>query len=229
MLEIQQKGQKIMEDQKNLKGCPLFAEVTEEELESMLQCMNARVGSYEKNQPIFLEGDPAEYVGIVLSGEVWVVREDYGGNRNVLANLGPGQLFGEVFACAEVAELPVSVIAAADCRVMLVACRRILTVCSSACVFHSRVVRNLLKIVAAKNLMLNRKLEITAKKTTQEKLMAYLYAQAKTHGSCTFDIPYDRQGLADYLGVERSAMSAELSKLRQAGKLEYHRNHFTIL
>lgn len=218
-----------MDDRKILKDCPLFAGVSGEEVAAMLQCMGARTMSYSKNQTIFLEGDPADYVGIVLSGAVWILREDYLGNRSVIADIKPAQLFGEVFACAGVAEMPVSAVAAVDCRVMLVACKRIITTCSSGCAFHNLVVGNLLKIVAAKNLMLNQKMEITAKKTTKEKLMAYLYAQAKAHQSRSFAIPYDRQGLADYLGVERSAMSAELSKLRREGKLDYRKNQFTIL
>lgn len=229
MLEFQQKAGEIMDDLKTLQQCPLFDGVTAEELGGMLQCLNARKGNYGKNQTIFLEGDPADYVGIVLSGEVWVVREDYLGGRSVLGSVGPGQLFGEAFACAGVEELPVSVVAATDCRVMLVSCKRVLTTCAGACGFHQLVIRNLLKVVAEKNLMLNRKMDITARKTTKEKLMAYLYDQARASRSPSFTIPYDRQALADYLGVERSAMSAELGKLRREGKIEYRKNQFTIL
>ena len=212
-----------------LKNCPLFQGVGEDNLTAMLSCLNARTARYERGQIIFLEGEPANCVGIVLQGEVQILREDYEGSRNVLGVAGSGQLFGEVFACAGVARLPVSVIAGGDSRVILVDCKRIIQTCESSCEFHTRVIHNLLRIVAEKNLMLNQKIEFMARKTTQEKLMTYLCAQAKAQGSDQFTIPFDRQALADYLGVERSAMSAELSKLRKAGKIDYHRSHFRIL
>ena len=108
------------------------------------------------------------------------------------------------------------------------ACRRIIETCSQSCIFHSQLIHNLLKIVARKNLMLNQKIDFISRRTTREKLMAYLTAQAKAADSRIFSIPYNRQELADYLGVERSAMSAELGKLKKEGTIDFHRNHFTL-
>ena len=212
-----------------LKVCPLFEGIGAEELEELLACLGAGVRRMEKNQTLFLEREPAWFVGIVLSGRVQVLREDLDGNRSIVAGIEPGELFGEAFACAGVPALPVSAVAAMEGAVLLLDCRRVLTACSGACPFHARLIRNLLRVVAEKNLLLNQKLELAAKRTTREKLLAYLLAQAKKSGGREFTIPYDRQGLADYLGVERSAMSAEIGKLRREGVLETRRSWFKLL
>ena len=178
---------------------------------------------------MFLEGDPAEFVGVVLSGKVQIVRTDYYGNRSVLTVVSPGGLFAEAFACAGAKVLPVSAMALQTCTVLLLDCQRVLTGCSNACPFHSRLVRNLLQGIAQKNLMLTRKIRCMSRKTTQEKLMEFLLEQAKQQGSAEFVIPYDRQALADYLGVERSAMSAEISKLKKAGRIDCSGSRFRVL
>ncbi len=212
-----------------LERCCLFSSISPEDLPGMLACLGAKVSAVKKNQVIFQEGDPAIYVGIVLSGAVQIVREDYYGNRSITAHVGPSELFGESFACAGVQALPVSAVATEDGYIMLIDCHRITVSCSSACCFHNQMIFNLLQVVAAKNLMFHQKIEITSKRTTREKLMTYLLSQAKLHGSNTFSIPYDRQGLADYLGVERSAMSTELGKLRRDGIIQCERSRFTLL
>lgn len=212
-----------------LMECPLFEGIRQEDLGTMLACLGARVSAVKKNHMIFREGDPANYVGIVLTGSAQIIKEDFYGNRSIVAHVEPGELFGESFACSDVTALPVSVVAAQDCTFMRIDSRRITVSCSNACSFHSRLILNLLKVMAAKNLAFNQKLEITSRRTTREKLMAYLMSQAKLHGSPSFTIPYDRQALADYLGAERSAMSVELSKLRKDGILECRKNHFTLL
>lgn len=211
-----------------LTKCPLFDGIRQEDLSGMLSCLDARVIRAKKNRIILEEGEPAVCVGIVLHGSVRIVRDDYYGSRSIVASIHPGELFGESFACAG-AVLPVSAAAAEDSTVMLIDCRRITFGCTSACAFHSRMIQNLLRMVANKNLLLNRKLEILSKRTTREKLMAFLTAQAEQQGKSSFTIPYDRQGLADYLGVDRSAMSAEISKLRRDGVLECERSKFTLL
>ena len=211
-----------------LQGCPLFDGIGREDLTGILGCLGARTVSAKKGQPLFREGDKAIFVGIVLTGSVQVIREDYYGNRSIVAHIGPAQLFGETYACANVAALPVSIVADSDCRVLLMDCRRITTSCCNACAFHSRIIFNLLRLVATKNLVYDQKIQITSQRTTREKLMAYLLNQAKLQSSNSFTIPYDRQGLADYLEVDRSGLSAEISKLRKEGVLESVKNHFIL-
>ena len=211
-----------------LRRCPLFTGITEVDLDAMLQCLDSRSREISKGCPVFLEGEPARWVGVVLSGAVQVVREDFYGNRSIIAMLESGDLFGEVFACAGIETLPVSVFAARDSRVLLLDCKRVLTVCTNACQFHNQLVRNLLQVTARKNMLLNQKIQFMSKKTTREKLLAYLSEQAKRNGNAAFSIPLDRQALADYLGVERSAMSAELGKLRRDGVLDCKGSYFHL-
>ena len=212
-----------------LEQCTLFEGIRMEDLQAMMGCIGGRVLQVAKGQSVFREGDPATHVGLVLTGSVQMVREDYYGNRSIVAHIAPAQLFGETYACAGVASLPISIVADTDTQVLLMDCRRITTSCSSACAFHSRIIYNLLRLVATKNLVFDQKIQVTSQRTTREKLMTYLLSQAKLQGSSSFTIPYDRQSLADYLEVERSGLSAEISKLRKEGLLESEKNHFTLL
>lgn len=214
---------KIMED------CELFSGIRPEDRQPMLGCLGAKILEVPKHRFVFREGDPANFVGIVLEGCVQMVREDYYGNRSIVARIEPAGLFGESFACADVETFPISVVAVEDSKVLLIDSRRITATCANACGFHNQMIYNMLKVVANKNLVLNQKIEITSRRTTREKLMAYLLTQAKLHKSDVFTIPYDRQGLADYLEVERSAMSAEISKLRREGVIDCEKSTFRLL
>ena len=201
-----------------LSQCPLFAGISREEMPEILDCLDKRVVEVSKGDPVFLEGEPARYVGVVLSGGVQIVRDDYYGNRSVLTMVAPGGMFAEAFVCAGLDALPVSAFAVQSSAVLLLDCSRVMTGCD--CLFHSRLVYNLLRGMARKNLALTEKIRFMSRKTTREKLMEFLLDQAKRRGSAEFTIPYDRQALADYLGVERSAMSAEIGKLKKAGLIE---------
>lgn len=203
-----------------LSQCPLFNGIDQSALNSLIKCMDGKTSSVLKGNPVFLEGAPARFVGIVLSGTLQVVREDYYGNRSILTILQPGELFAEAFSFAGLETMPVSVFAVKDSEVLLLDCRRILTTCSNSCHFHTLLMKNLLQGMAQKNLALSQKIRYMSRKTTKEKLMAFLYDQAKQHGATEFVIPYDRQALADYLGVERSAMSAEIGKLKKSGQID---------
>lgn len=212
-----------------LERCPLFDGIRMEDLRAMLGCIGGRTVSVTKGQAVFREGDPATHVGMVLTGAVRMVREDFYGNRSIVAHIGPAELFGETYACAGIPSLPTSVVADEDSQVLLMDCRRITTSCCNACAFHSRIIFNLLKLVAVKNLVFDQKIQVTSKRTTRDKLMTYLLDQAKLQGSNSFAIPFDRQELADYLEVDRSGLSAEISRLRRDGILESEKNHFILL
>ena len=211
-----------------LAGCPLFEGIDRQDLKGFLKCLGARVLTTKKGQTIFREGDPAGAIGIVVAGGVQLIREDYYGNRSVVGHVGEAQLFGEAYAFSTAATLPVSVVAQEEGAVVLLDGLRITGRCSNSCSFHNQVIFNLLRLVSNKNLMLHQKIQVTSQRTTREKLMAYLLSQAKLQGSNSFTIPYDRQALADYLEVDRSGLSAEISKLRKEGILESEKNHFRI-
>lgn len=212
-----------------LSQCPLFDGIEQADLDTMIGCLNGRTLSVTKGNPIFLEGDSARFVGVVLSGTVQIVREDYYGNRSVMAALQPGELFAEVFSCAGIETMPVSVIAFTNSKVLLLDCRHIFTTCSNSCHFHNLLLKNLLQGMAQKNLALTQKIRYMSQKTTREKLMSYLLDQAKQQGSNKFVIPHNRQSLADYLGVERSAMSAEISKMKRDGQLDTQGSRFCLM
>ncbi len=211
-----------------LRSSALFENIDDAELTSLLSCLSAKTQTFEKKQFIFSEGEKIKTVGIVLSGQVQVVKEDFYGNKNIVSVFETGELFAETFVCSDAKTLPVSVVCAADSEIMFVDFKKLITTCGNSCGFHHRLILNMLRILADKNILLNQKMEITAKRTTREKLLAYLSAEAKKAGGGIFDIPMNRQELADFLSVDRSAMSAELSKLRDEGVLDYSKNHFTL-
>lgn len=213
---------------KILEECALFSGIRHEDILKMLDCLGARVVKAAKNQVIFSEGDSVRYMGVVLNGRVRIVKEDYYGNRSIVTEVEPSELFAETVASAGVEQMPVSVVASTDSEIMLVDCSRALYSCGQGCGFHNMLVSNLLQVVASKNLILNQKLEIISKRTTREKLMTYLLSEAKRKKSNEFEIPYNRQELADYLGVDRSAMSAEIARMREEGILESEKSRFRL-
>ena len=207
---------------------PLFAGITEEELPGLLKCIRARRASFHKNEILLRRGEATTQVGLVLSGTVHIIREDFWGNRSIVGLVGPGDLFAESYALTA-EPLEVTALAATDGEVLFLDGSRIISGCQQACGFHVRLSRNMVAILARKNLNLTAKMRHMARKTTREKLMSYLSAQALRAGSPEFEIPMDRQQLADFLGVERSAMSATPGKLRHEGVLEFRKNHFRLL
>lgn len=196
---------------------PLFEGVGAAGLPSLLNCLGVKHKLFAKNAYVFLAGQTISHVGIVLKGRVQIIKDDIMGNRTILSECGPLDLFAESFACAHVEHAPVSVLVTEPAEIMFIDCKRIITVCPSSCRFHTRLVENLLKIVAQKNLMLNQKMEVLARRSIREKLLAYLYAEAQKHNARRFRINFNRQELADYLCTDRSALSRELSKLQAEG------------
>lgn len=212
-----------------LEKCPLFDGISAAEYPKLLACLHAKTRNYRKNEMIFTEGEKARYIGVVLHGSVQISRTDYFGNRSILATVETAELFGESFACAEVAAIPICAEAQTDTTVLLLEFQKLADTNAPVCGLHGKLIFNLLKITASKNLLLHQKLEITAKRTTKEKLMAYLLLQAKKADSRCFTVPFDRQALADYLEVDRSGLSAEIGKLRRAGVLKCSKNRFELL
>ena len=212
-----------------LTGCALFDGISSEDLPGLLTCLGARSMRAAKGSIILAEGSPARDVGILLSGCIQVIRTDFAGNRTIMLSIGPGQLFAESFACAKADCLPIDVMASENCEYLLLDCRRIMTTCTHACAFHNQIIFNLLQLVADRNLAMHQRALITSKRTTREKLMTYLLKQAKEPGSANFSVPFDRQGLADNLEVDRSGLSAELSKLKKEGILDYYKSDFRLM
>ena len=212
-----------------IRRCPLFRDIRDDHLTTMLTCLGARVGEFDKKYTIFAEGTQIHHIGIVLSGSAQVIQIDYFGNRSLLNEVAPAEVFAEAFACAEVPSIPVTVIANEACEIMLIDCRHILHTCSNNCGFHQKLIYNLMKDLALKTLLFHQRIEITSKRTTREKLLAYLNVQSQKVGKDSFDIPFDRQELADFLEVDRSGLSAEIGKMKREGIIDNQKNHFVLL
>ena len=228
MLNFQQKEYILKKYFDVLKRCSLFNGIDEEKLSVMLNCLDAKIGSFDKKYTIFAEGKPQKYIGILLSGSAHIIQIDYFGNRSILSGIEPGNSFGEAFACNDNSILPVSIIANEPCEVMFIDSRHVLHTCTNCCDFHQQLIYNLMKELAKKNIAFHQKIDVTSKRTTREKLLTYLDYQSKHNGSNRFTIPFDRQALADYLEVDRSGLSQEISKLKKEGVLDSHKNYFEL-
>lgn len=211
-----------------LKKSRIFRDVGDAELLEMLKCLHAETRTYSKNEFVLHRGDVTGDMGIVLTGSVLVLQEDFWGNRSIISKIPPGSIFAEAFACSGGTAMNVSVQAEKESRIMFINVSRVLTVCPSACSFHSKLISSLLSALAEKNIQAAEKMTHMSRRTTREKLLSYLSAEAERQGKSEFEIPFSRQQLADYLSVERSAMSWELCKLRDNGVLAFKKNHFKL-
>jgi len=212
-----------------ISRCPLFFHISGEEILRALDLLSAKIVHAEKSSILLHQGAPAKVFGIILAGSAQVIASDTGGNHTLIATLHAGDLFAEAFAFSGIPFLPVSVVAAPDCTALLLDHSRMHMRRQSEFPAHPLLIANLLRIISSKNLQLNQKITILSQRTTRDKLMAYLLIQQRLAGSSRFTIPLDRQELADYLCVERSAMSAEISKMKKAGIIACRKNEFEIL
>ncbi len=211
-----------------LKKTKLFSGVGDDDILSMLSCLNASVREYGKGQVAFRQGETLRELMILAEGRLHIQREDYWGNLNLLNEIRPGEMFGEAYIVPNSGPLLNDVVAAEDSAALFFDMDRILTVCPSACPFHTRIVKNVFYTISDKNRRLVQKLSYMAQRSTREKLLSYLSDEAKRQSSSFFTIPFNRQQLADFLSVDRSAMSNELGKLRDEGLLDFHKNQFTL-
>lgn len=211
-----------------LSKIPIFQGIEEPEIASLLQCLQATERTYQKGETILSEGSITENMGIVLSGMALISCGDIWGNTSVLGHVTPGSVFAEVYACIPGEPLLITVSAAEDTTVLFMNVGRILSTCTNACPFHTRLARNLLTVCAHKSLQLSQRILHTSSKSIRGRLMSYFSQCAKQTGNHTFQIPYNRQQLADYLGVDRSAMCHELSKMQKEGLISYEKNRFLL-
>ncbi len=222
----------------------LFEGITPEESAVLLECVSARERRFSRGETVIAEGDRVESIGIVAAGSVRVTRTDLDGNRMIIATFGAGSLFGESFACAGVPRAPVSVVAETDVVAVFLPFARLLRPCESSCGFHARLIENMVRMLARKNLTLNSRIEIAGMRSIRDKVRGYVAALARERGlsraeapggegqaprrSMTVDVPFSRGELADYLCVDRSALSRELGRMRDEGILDLAGRRLTI-
>lgn len=206
----------------------LFMGIEQKELEALLDCLKPMRRKYRKGEYVCRAGESIRHMGFILEGSVNIERNDIWGNQSLLGRVVAGEVFGETYACVPGEVLMVDVVAVEACDILFLDMGKLLKTCSSACGFHNRLIQNLVGVMAAKNLNLSRKINDTASKSIRGRLLSYLSHQVVKQGAYQFEIPFNRQQLADYLGVDRSAMSNELGKMQREGLIEYRKNWFWV-
>ncbi|MDY3928567.1 MAG: Crp/Fnr family transcriptional regulator [Clostridia bacterium] len=213
---------------KLLSESKIFEGVKEEEILKMLNCLSFKIRSYKKGEYIFLIGDKISSAAIVLEGTVHIQKEDYWGNLSILNEMSEGDIFGEAYSASLSGMAENNAVAVKECVILYLNLEKILTVCSSLCDHHNTLIKNIYRTISAKNLFLTQKIGYLSQRTTREKLFSYLSDQSVKAKSATFTIPFNRQQLADFLAVDRSAMCSELSKMQKDGIISYSKNTFTL-
>lgn len=208
---------------------PLFAGIGAEDRKTMLHCIGYHVSRYRKGDIVAFEAENIRHIGIVLSGSVDMIKEDLWGGKTMLVRIHPSEVFGETFACGEDSLSCVTFAVSQDAEILFLPFDRVMHSCTMACAFHHRLIENMVRIIAKKNRDLMQKLEVVSKRTTREKLLTYLSLQAQIRGTRYFEIPLGRIELAEYLCVDRSAMTRELARMKDEGLIDYDRNRFRIL
>ncbi len=212
-----------------LKKVSLFANINQNDFEAMLKCLGAFQKKYDSGNIIILKGSEVDSIGIILKGTIQIVREDLMGNKTIVSEFGEGEIFGETFACAGVKKSLVTVVAASDTEVLYIKFKKVLNTCSSMCKFHMQLIENMLMLIAKKNLYLMNKIELLSCRSIREKLTLYFENQVERVGKTKFEIPFSREELADFLSINRSAMSRELCKMRDEGIIRFDHNRFEFL
>lgn len=208
---------------------PLFEGIEPEDRVAMLGCTGYHIGVFQKGDIIAFEDENIRHIGIVISGAVDMVKEDIWGNKTMLVRTGKNEVFGETFACGSDNLSVVSFVVSEPAKILFMPFDRVMRSCSMACQFHHKLIENMVRVIANKNRDLIRKVEAVSKRSIREKLLAYLSVQAQTQNSRYFEIPLGRVELAEYLCVDRSAMTRELVKMKEDGLIDYDRNCFRML
>lgn len=212
-----------------LSRLPLFSGINAENVQVMLQCLGSWFQTLHKGEFPILAKDEVPYVGIILKGRIHMIHEDAWGDTAILSDLGPGHLFGETFACGAMRRSSVTFQAIRKTRILALPFHKVLHTCQNSCPFHYRLIENMLYMAADKNAQLMEKLEIVSKKTLRRKILTYLSFQAEHQDSRTFELPMSRTQLADYLCADRTAVSRELARMKQEGRIDFDKNTFTLL
>lgn len=207
-----------------LKNNKLFEGISEKDIVSIINCLDMKTVIYNKGSTVYRIGDKVKCINIVAEGAVHIIKEDYWGNQSILTEISTGELFAETFALLKDKTIQVNVIAVKKSVIIELNIDNVINLCNNSCSFHKKIVQNLLFVLASKNYMLTNKVEAMAQRSIRNKVMTYL----SQHKSSSFDIPFNRQQLADYLAVDRSALSKEIAKLKAEGIIDYHKNHFEL-
>lgn len=207
----------------------LFKNISHDDAQKLLSCLMPRTAFYDEGNIIFAQGDIISEIGFIFEGSVQIVNEDYWGERTIISHLKQGDFFGEVYAAFGKRAMDNTVYAAEKCKIVFIPIDKIMSPCSVTCIAHGSLIANLVKELAQKNLMLMQKISFLSKRSTRDKVLAFLSKQAEKSSSGYFTIPFSRQEMADFLCVDRSALSKELGKMKKEKILDFDKNNFRLL
>lgn len=212
-----------------LAEIPLFQNINYTDIDPMLKCIGGYTAEYKKGNFISISGYAINYIGVIIKGAVHMLKEDAWGNKYLFSIMREKEIFGETFICSKTSVATVSFFAETDCTILLLPSDKLVSTCTKSCDFHHKLIENLVLLTAKKNFQLMEKLDIVTKKTLREKILTYLYQQYLIYKDINFTIPMGRLELADYLCVNRSALTRELSNMKKDGLLDYDKNTFRLL
>ena len=210
-----------------MKNFDLFKDINDN-LEKILNCLSAITKKYKSGEILIHAGNIINSIGIIVSGNALITKEDIDGNRIIIANIKEGEIFGEAIAGAKIKKSPVTIITTTGCEVIYIDINRVITTCDSACHFHTQLIKNLLEIISEKNLFLNSRIDILTQRTLRDKLTVFFDIEMKKRGTNQFIINFSREELSDYLFANRSAVSRELAKMQAESLIKFNKNKFKI-
>jgi CRP/FNR family transcriptional regulator, dissimilatory nitrate respiration regulator len=218
-----------MENYTVLKECALFRGIDETQLLPLMQCMNARTRNYQAEEYIFLSGNVIDYVGVILTGSIEIIKENLSGNKHIVAVLSASDLFAEGIVCTADRVAPVSVRAREAVQIVLIPYERVIKSCGNSCTFHIRLIQNMMVVLGEKNRNLNHKMELLVLKGMRDKLSSYLLSEAEKNKNVIFEIKLNRNELADYLNVARTSMCRELARMKEEALIDYYGTSFKLI
>ncbi len=222
-------GERFKDDQQKARESALFAGITEEDIEPLMVCLGCYARHYKKGEYIHLIQGDIRYMGIVLEGSIQMLKEDVWGSKAIISVIKDNEIFGESLSSEHSLASTVSFVAAMDTMVLKLPFERAMHTCSMTCKYHHHLIENMVSLIADRNLRLTEKLEITSRKNLREKILTFLSLESQKKSSKYFTIDMGRLEMAEYLCTDRSALTRELSRMKDAGILDYDRNTFRLL
>nr|WP_317357623.1 Crp/Fnr family transcriptional regulator [uncultured Tyzzerella sp.] len=212
---------------KIIKNSKLFFNISEDEIKLILNHLLLHIKDYKKGQYIFNIGDKINGLGLVVSGLVHIEKEDFFGNRSIICQVCENDIFGASYYYDE-EPLPNNILAATNTTIMFLDIKKSLNLQNHCCDKNLKVMDNFIKIMLKKNKDINKKLDHISQRNIRNKILSFLYDQSLKNNSNSFYISFNRQQLADYLCIDRSALSSELSKMRKENLINFTKNYFQL-
>lgn len=205
----------------------LFENIDNNGVLELLKCIGIKTKVFKKNSLILKTDGKIDFLGVILGGNAVIKKTDSLGHTMVIEKLKMNDIFGHNIVCCGLDRSPVEIVSENECEVLFLPFEKVVTPCEKLCSYHLKLIKNIMKMISMRNSLLNDKIDIIGKKTTRDKILAFL--ESYRNGEKVFSVPYSREEMAKFLCVDRSAMSRELCRMRDEGILRFHKNHFEFL